>query len=325
MRHSNRDVIAVIDLGTNTFQLLLACADTHGHIKLLKRESVPVRLGEGISSGSISAAAFERGIATLKQFRRLMNHAGVTTTLAIATSATRSASNGAAFVEMAQHEAGIRIQVIDGKEEARLIHAGVCHALPLPQTQPVLLMDIGGGSVEFIVSKGGEIQYLTSLNLGAARLLEALKPSDPITPTELAILQAYLRQELLPMAQDIAAQHNVQQLVGSSSTFKTLGLLHAHYMKNPINREMLNGYSFTRSDFEALHTMLLHSTRAERLAMEGMKRTRVEMIVCASITVAMLLEVLPSISTITVSTAALREGVLWKYLQQKRTHTQTTY
>lgn len=317
MRHTSRETIAVIDLGTNTFQLLLACADTHGHVKLLKRESVPVRLGEGISSGAISPAAFERGIATLKQFRRLMNHAGATTTLAIATSATRSASNGGAFVEMALHEAGITIRVIDGMEEARLIHMGVCNALPLPQHQPVLLMDIGGGSVEFIVSQHNEILFMTSLNIGAARLLEALKPSDPISGTELAMLQAYIRQELRAIAAALHGKFNIQQLVGSSSTFKTLGLLHSHSAGIPINRETLNGYTFPASDFQQLHERLLHSTRAERIAMEGMKRTRVEMIVCASTLVAMLLETVPTLQHITVSTAALREGVLWEYLRSK--------
>lgn len=317
MRHFTRDTIAVIDLGTNTFQLLLACADMHGHVKFLKRESVPVRLGEGISSGSISPAAFERGISTLQQFRRMMNHAGVTTTLAIATSATRSASNGAAFVEMAQHAAGIRIRVIDGLEEAELIHEGVCHALPLPATEPVLLMDIGGGSVEFIVSQGGIIQYKTSLNIGAARLLEAIKPSDPLTEMERAMLQAYLRQALAPVMRTISESYTIHRLIGSSSTFKALGMLHAQHTRTPMNRELLNGYTLDEADFDALYQILLHSTRAERIAMPGMKRTRVEMIVCASMMVAEVLHVLPDIRSITVSTAALREGILWQYLRQR--------
>jgi exopolyphosphatase/guanosine-5'-triphosphate,3'-diphosphate pyrophosphatase len=312
------ETLAVIDLGTNTFQMLLVRADHLGHFKVLKRISSPVKLGEGgFHAGHIAPAAFERGIEALKEFRRLMNHAAATRALAVATSAIRSASNGRAFVETALYQAGIPIRIIEGEEEARLIHEGVVAGLRLPKNETSLLMDIGGGSVEFIVSANGVPLYMRSLELGAARLLERFSLSDPIEPQQYAAMHAYISAQLQALQHDIAPFLPIVRLVGSSSTFKTLGLLVSHQKNAHISREMLNGYTFTRTDFAEIAAELIPSCRADRLLMYEMKKSRVEMMAAATVLVEATLAAFPSLQAVTVATSALREGVLHHYLKQK--------
>ena len=158
------DRIALIDLGTNTFHLLITEIRDRDQLVEMGKYKASVKLGEdGMPNGAISDAAYQRGISTLIEFKQVIEAAGVTTILAFATSAIRSAVNGKAFVEEAYELTGIRIRVINGNEEASLIHEGVKNGVTLPKDEAVLLVDIGGGSVEFIVSLNGEALLLRSL------------------------------------------------------------------------------------------------------------------------------------------------------------------
>ena len=179
------DRIALIDLGTNTFHLLITEINDREQLVELGKYKEPVKLGEdGMPEGAITEAAYTRGMATLENFKKVVDAAGVTTVLAFATSAIRSASNGKQFVQEAYERTGFRVTVINGNEEAALIHEGVKNGVKMPKNEAVLLVDIGGGSVEFIVSQNGEAVLLRSLNIGAARLLEVAHPSDPINTSE---------------------------------------------------------------------------------------------------------------------------------------------
>jgi exopolyphosphatase/guanosine-5'-triphosphate,3'-diphosphate pyrophosphatase len=142
--------IALIDLGTNTFHLLITEIRDRDQLVEFGKYKAPVKLGEkGMPGGKITDAAYKRGITTLRDFKQVIDAAGVTTVLAFATSAIRSASNGKAFVDEVYQRTGIRIRVINGNEEASLIHEGVKNGVSLPKDEPVLIVDIGGGSVEF--------------------------------------------------------------------------------------------------------------------------------------------------------------------------------
>ncbi|HXC03767.1 MAG TPA: phosphatase, partial [Bacteroidia bacterium] len=191
--------LAIIDLGTNTFNLLIAETHADGSYRVIFKTKVASKLGEGgINEGIIRPPAFQRGIDALKGYKIKMEELGVQTIYAFATSAIRSASNGSDFVQAVKEQTGIEIKVISGDREAELIYYGVRKAVHMQESYS-LIMDVGGGSTEFIIANKHRIIWKQSFNLGAARLLARFHESDPITIVEIERLRAYLLKELLPL------------------------------------------------------------------------------------------------------------------------------
>ena len=313
----NPETLAIIDLGTNTFHLMLVEVDERENVVVKGKFKEMVKLGEGgINQGLIQEAAFQRGIMALKNFRKLIDSAGVVKVLAFATSAIRSAENGQVFIQEAQAQAQIRIKVINGNEEASLIHEGVRNGLQLPRDKTALLIDIGGGSVEFIVSERGQAMLLRSLNIGAARLLERFEPSDPITSDEVQALKDYLDQELASLVFELQ-EFDLGILVGSSGTCEALGALVAYLRGDDLSAENLNGYHFSKSHFDQIQDKLLSSTLAQRRKLPGMDPQRVELIIMGAVLYDYLLSKL-DIGECLVSTFALKEGILYSYLREKQ-------
>ncbi|MEM6263266.1 MAG: Ppx/GppA phosphatase family protein [Bacteroidota bacterium] len=308
--------IAIIDLGTNTFHLLLAEVNEHDQISIKGKFKEPVKLGEGgINSGFLTEFAFKRGIRALQNFRKLIDSAGVSQVFAYATSAIRSASNGKEFLREASSKANITIRVINGNEEAALIHEGVKNGVRLPQNQANLLLDIGGGSVEFIVSENGEPLLLRSLNIGAARLMEAINPSDPMKEKEMKKLEVLLHKELGSLVKELR-EFNLQLLVGSSGTFETLATLIAYQKKDRLSASNLNGYKFSRGEFNSIFAKLINTTRAKRLKMQGMDSIRVDMILMGGAICSYLFAEL-NLDQCMVSDFALKEGMLYRFIRNR--------
>lgn len=309
--------IAIIDLGTNTFHLLIVELQEGEDFVIINRYREQVRLGEGgMTSGKIAAAAFERGIRVLKSFRKLINGKGAGRVLAYATSAIRSSSNGAEFMRKARQEADIDIRVINGNEEAAFIFGGVINGVNLPWDQNTLMVDIGGGSVEFIVCREGKPILLRSIDVGAARLLGRVKPSDPITAAEIAEVKKAVTELTGGLLAELK-QFSLPLMVGSSGSFETVAAMIAHEENDLLSTENLNSYRFSRTQFTKLYKRLLKSTRAERLKMPGMEPMRVEMIVMSIILMDVLIQEL-GIEEVMISTNALKEGILYHYLDEKR-------
>lgn len=210
---------AVIDLGTNTFHLLIADVGPGGSLTEVYRERIFVKLAEeGIAT--IGLTPFHRGITALKHYRELLNKYGVDDLQAIGTAALRTASNGPEFIMSALREASIVIQLISGDEEAGLITTGVLRAIPTPEER-VLIMDIGGGSTEYIIADGTGVQWRRSFPIGVSVLFNEFHNSDPITTTEIHQLEEHLKQQLSPLAKALAA-HPAHHLVGAAGTFDVL-------------------------------------------------------------------------------------------------------
>ncbi|HEX2899850.1 MAG TPA: hypothetical protein VHS96_09040, partial [Bacteroidia bacterium] len=149
--------MAIIDLGTNTFHLLIAEIDEREDFKILEKFKEPVELGEhGLDSGRISDAAFERGLQAIRRLQQIISMRQITEVRAFATSAIRSASNGKDFIATVKAETGMEVKIINGNEEASMIYEGVRNGIQMPPDQDVLVLDIGGGSVEFIVARDGK-------------------------------------------------------------------------------------------------------------------------------------------------------------------------
>lgn len=313
----NAKKLAIIDLGTNTFHLLIANIDEREDFSIEEKFKEPVKLGEGgINKKEIVPAAFNRGIKALKKFRKLIDSKRADEVRAYATSAIRSASNRDEFVKAAREKAGIAIKVINGNEEAALIYDGVMNGVMLPPNDDTLIVDIGGGSVEFIVCREGKAQLLRSLPIGAARMLEHIAPADPMTKKDIEIAKEFLLSHLEGLIEELT-EFNIRFMVGSSGSFETLGAMIANVNGDLLSSQKLNSYRFDPGEFRGIHRHIIRSNRQQRLHIPGMDPMRVDMIAMASILIHLLLEKLP-VEKMMVSLYALKEGILFSYIQEEK-------
>ncbi|MGV3503956.1 MAG: phosphatase [Adhaeribacter sp.] len=309
---SSKQRLALIDLGTNTFHLLIAELVPGQAPQTLVKLKEPVKLGEGgISRGEIAPAAYQRALHTLRYFRELIDQHQVSQVKALATSAMRAAANGQQLIGEVAAQTGIRIEVISGEREAELIYYGVRSAMDLGPEKS-LLLDIGGGSVEFIICDAEKIYWKRSFEIGAQRLMDKFLITDPIEEHAIEAEKLFLEEHLAPLTQAIAAWKPVT-LVGSSGTFDTLCDINS--LKNGIDRQLDPSpeAELSLSCFYEIHEELLRKNHDERLAIPGMLEMRVDMIVVAIILIDYILENY-SINHIRVSAYALKEGMLSQLL-----------
>lgn len=307
--------IAVLDLGTNTFNLLIAEPLNGQRYATLYNEKTAVRLGEGgINNGFITEAAFERGQRALAAFHAVIEKYSVEHIAAFGTSALRNAANGQQFIETAAAQTGIHIELIDGNREAELIYKGVRDAVHL-NDRCSLIIDIGGGSTEFILASVNEIYWQHSFEIGAARLLERFAPSDPLVQSEEDAMRAYFDEALQPLM-SAAAQYQPQELIGSAGSFESLAEMIAHRFYYPEMLHGLTAYTFNMDQCEQVYHELKRSTRAERLQMKGLIAMRVDMMVVSAILVQHVIEKL-DLKKMRMSTYALKEGVIREMLSKK--------
>jgi exopolyphosphatase/guanosine-5'-triphosphate,3'-diphosphate pyrophosphatase len=286
-------------MGTNTFNLLVAEGDG-SRFSIVYRNTIGVMLGKGgINSGTIAPEAYQRGLLAFDEHMTTAKELGVEEVKAFATSAIRSASNGGDFVDELAGKYGIDVEVISGDREAELIFKGVAASMDM-DAECVLIMDIGGGSNEFIICDRDGILWKQSFPLGMSRLLEKFKPSDPIHPLEVDAVEAYLTEGLEPLW-EACQQYQPQVMVGASGAFDTFrSVICLNSTEEPIcNIEM--------AEFEALHHCLVLSTLAQRRLIRGMDELRVEMIVLASIAASLVLRK-AAIGQLIQSDYSLKEG-----------------
>jgi exopolyphosphatase / guanosine-5'-triphosphate,3'-diphosphate pyrophosphatase len=298
---------AVMDLGTNTFHLLIAEGEMHDFVKIL-HQHIAVKLGEGgINKGLILSDAFNRGIDTMKLFQQDILSCQVRRVKAIATSALRNASNGQDFIEKVKAETGIEIEIIDGDREASFIYAGV-KASGLLSDEYSLIMDIGGGSVEFIIGNHQELLWKQSFEIGAARLMERFHHTDPIPPASIEALNLYLESALTDLFK--ATVHiPVRDLIGSSGAFETFAELIENQRTDSFDLKKIKAYDFDQEELLTVTSSLVRSSHAEREGNKGIIPVRVDMIVVASLITRYIIQKL-DIKNVSLCTYSLKEGVL---------------
>ena len=280
--------VAVLDLGTNVFNLLLADFTESG-CEYIKEFKCAAKLGAGgLSSGKISEAAF--GTAALAM-ERILNEikkaGGADRIVPYATSAVRDAKNGTEFVKFMHDRFGLDVQVIPGEREAELIFKGIMQSLSeqFPQQlekcaedgEKILMLDIGGGSNELIISDGERILWKRSFPIGMARMREKFQYEDPIGAEVIADFEAYCNQVLQPLYEEID-RYRPTVFVGSSGSFDTF-------------KDLIFGLDAPKvpcmvipaDKLEQMHNVLVNSTSQQRLAMPGMSPIRVDYIVLASV------------------------------------------
>ncbi|HEY4325348.1 MAG TPA: exopolyphosphatase [Mucilaginibacter sp.] len=302
-----KNISAVIDLGTNTFQFLIAGEDESGYHEIINIQET-VKLGEGgINKGLIQPAAFKRGINAMVKFHELILNHDVKKVSAIATSALRSASNGQDFIDEVKTQTGISIQTIDGDKEAAYIYKGVKSAGCLSQKDS-LIMDIGGGSVEFIIGNVDQIKWKQSFEIGCARLMDRFHRTDPIPPESITAVNLYLEDNVEDLFA-AASKFSIENIIGSSGAFETYTEIIELAKGNAINLKKTKRYGFDGDELLSLIEKLVLSSHQQRLAMEGIIPLRVDMIVSAALITRFVMQKL-GIYTVVMTTNSLKEGVL---------------
>ncbi len=298
--------LAVMDLGTNTFHLLVADVGRDG-FSVVHRDRQPVKLGMGgINQGVILPEAMERAVACMRDFHAACDLLGVGRIKAIGTSALRSAANGDEVTDAIRQATGIAVDVITGDREATYIYYGIRAAMDLG-TAPSLIVDIGGGSVEFILANREEIFWKQSVDIGAQRMLELYHRQDPPTAEALQSLRRHYNESLQDLITALS-RWNTDILVGSSGTFDTLSEIHCRQQGltyRPTDPET----PLTVDAFRSIHEELVTKDRAGRMRIPGMIDLRVDMIVVASCLIAFLVD-RGHFQKIRVSSYSLKEGVL---------------
>ncbi len=300
--------IAVIDIGTNTIKLLIARQEGN----LFKSEHfnrLPAQLGKGgMESGCITPEAIQRGMDILSQFNADCISREVDTIKVTATSAVRSASNGMDFVKKVKDEIGLEIEVIDGDREAELIWKGV-RLTGLLDAEPSLIMDIGGGSTEFIIADSKEVIWKKSYDLGVTRIAERFKAPDPFDEASEAKMILELEEDMEELWQALHF-HPVKCLIGASGSFNSVSLMLAQGDEASLpeiwEQIDINEYSFLsdrlrRSDFES------------RSRIPGLVPDRVGTIPYSALLIDILLKK-GQMSTLYRSTYALKEGLMGELL-----------
>jgi len=281
--------IAIIDLGTNTFNLLITEVWKDGRYNILLESKIPAKLGEGgIHRSTITPKAIERGLEALKTHLITISEYQVESIFCFATSAIRNANNRGQFLDRVRNEFGLSIRIIQGDEEAQAIFDGIRQVFPIDEDY-ILIVDIGGGSIEFIIANRFGVAWKHSFEIGVARLLEMFNPSDPIKDEQIKGIQRHLRKEFEPLSRAIK-EFPVKKMVGSSGSFDTLAALLAKKFYPLLDTSKLTSLQLENKRLSQIHHELMTSDADQRRVMPGMVSYRVESIVPASIIVQHLIE-----------------------------------
>ena len=300
-------LVAIIDLGTNTFNLLIAELLPARQFKVVYTTKVSVKLGKGgINNNQILPDAIERAMNALRGYKKIIDEHKVDKVYAFGTSAIRGAANGSDFVRQVKAE-GIDVEVISGDKEAELIYKGVQLALDIGH-KPALVMDIGGGSTEFVIATGRDILWKHSFLLGVSRLLEKFNPSDPITEKEISRVEDYLKEELKPLL-DAVNKYPVSEVIGSSGSFDSFAEIIATRFHSPDVLKNKTEYRFNLNEVDIVFKLLIESNKEQRLNMKGLIQMRADMIVMAVILTRFIVREL-SLNHMRLSTYSLKEGAM---------------
>jgi exopolyphosphatase/guanosine-5'-triphosphate,3'-diphosphate pyrophosphatase len=306
--------IAAIDLGTNSFHAVLVDIYPDGSFRTVNKLKEMVVLGEKGLENKLSREAMDRGLEALRRIKFLCDSHHVETILAYATSAIREAENGGDFIKEAEKETGIRIRAISGKMEAELIGLAIRYSIALSD-EMVLMADIGGGSVEFIIGNNQKFIYYNSLKLGVARMAAAFVNSDPIQEKEIKNLQKHFENKLTEVLK-LAKEYHVKTMIGSSGTMENIAEMVAH--KNSLTANMsLNELEFNSSDFKDLYSNFITLDKKQRLDKKGLEEKRVDIINPGMVLVNFLVNEL-QLETIKISEGALREGIILNFINNKK-------
>ncbi len=307
--------IAAVDMGTNSFHLIIAKIKKDGSFKIVDREREVIRLGshKGKNLSIISSEEIEYATNVLKKFKKLCS-IYQTEMRAVATSAVREAGNKNEFISFVLNNAGINVEIIDGQHEAALIYLGAKKALTLDDKK-VLCVDIGGGSTEFILGNKGKPDFTESVKIGAVRLSKMFFQDFILTDKSIAECENYIENEI-KTNRSIKLKNDIDFAVGSSGTIQAAAaIIHfAKYFKVP---ESLNGFNFSRDELDIIFKEVTgKKTAEERLSIKGLEAKRADIIPAGLIILKKIFEMF-NIKTMKISEFALREGIIMEMIAKE--------
>jgi exopolyphosphatase/guanosine-5'-triphosphate,3'-diphosphate pyrophosphatase len=307
--------VATIDIGTNSFHLLVADVLPDGAIHTIETARSQVMLGSGgLEKHRLSDEAIERGLVALRSFKSAAETLAAEEIYATATSAVREAANGAEFCAVVKAETGIHVRVISGLDEARLIWLGVRPALDFSRG-PVLAFDVGGGSTEFIVGDSDQTALITSLHLGHIRLTDRFRRSDPISADDHAAMRKHVRAELAPLSKRLKAM-SLGGVVGTSGTARCLARM-AVAARTGMVPDHEEGLVLTRKEVDRLLERLTETPSDELVRLPGMDMRRKDTLLAGAVLVREVLRAAGA-DQLTTSERSLREGLVVDWVMHHR-------
>lgn len=313
MGSESESVIAALDIGTNSFHLVVAKPVETG-FEIIASEKEVIRLGHGAGDmKQLEPDAIERGIASLKRMKAISDVHGAKLR-AVATSAVREAKNRNEFIRRVRKETGIEVEIISGVEEARLIHIGARYAVAVGE-QPMLLCDIGGGSTELVIASGEEILLSRSFKLGAVRLTDRFFSTDALHPSAVSSCRKFVRSMLATIKPEVT-ELGFEVAVGSSGTVEAVAKLIRKLNDEP-EPKSFNRYEFSAKDVTKVLELLADvPTVKERAKIFDLDSSRAEIILAGAVILESIAQSF-DVKTFTYSDYALREGVLFDTLARE--------
>jgi len=303
--------IAVMDLGANTVRLLIACpVGREKDFQTVYTKQKIVRMGKGLSRGGLlTGESIERTMAALKDFTKEIERFDAKEVIAVATSALREAENGKDLTARIKREFGFDVDIISGEEEGRLTMIGVMKAVKEPCLDAILI-DIGGGSTEFIQVVGGELQEVLSLDMGVVGLFEEFLFSDPVARREVLDMEERISQKICSVKKELFNNETIT-LIGTAGTFTTLAAIDLEMeLYDP---ETINGYLIRLERIKEIFKKLTGTTLKERREIRGLERGRADVIIPGTAIAIKIMEYF-GCAKVMISDFGLREGILVNYL-----------
>ena len=304
--------IAAIDIGTNSIHMIVVDVRPDLSFEVVDREKDMIRLGAGGLDGrDLTAAAMEAARQTLSKFKRLAESHQVDEIVAAATSAVREAENGGDFVAGVQRDLGVRVRVISGTEEARLIHLAASYGVDIG-TGTAVVVDVGGGSVEITLGSSGRTQFARSFKIGVIRLTERFADSDPLIRRDERRMVKFVLREAGDYL-DTLARRGFDRVIGTSGTILSLGALAARDARGvPEDRRNVR---VGAKAFHKLRKQLVGLRLEERLEIPGLDPRRADLAVAGSVLFDTILQRLGA-EQFTLCDLALREGLVLDYISR---------
>lgn len=308
--------VAVLDMGSTSFTLLIADASLDGEIRPVVGEKVMLRLGAVVAQGGeIPPEVCERALSVAEQLRAVAEREKAALFLPVATAAVRDANNGRAVAAAIGDALGQPIRILTGEEEARLIFQAFQRRLGLG-AKTTLGLDLGGGSLELALGNAGGVQRETTLPLGAVGLHGELVSSDPMTKPDAKAVRRRVREALEGREADFAAPRG--QAIATGGTVRALArVLRARERPGSSRGDVPFAQPVSRKELKALCRDLVASSHAERLAMRGVRRQRADLLPTGALVLDTLAEAL-EIESFTICDWGLRQGVILDALARRR-------
>jgi exopolyphosphatase / guanosine-5'-triphosphate,3'-diphosphate pyrophosphatase len=305
---------AAIDIGTNTILMTVADFCEDGAFRVVTDRAEIARLGDGVDrTHSLSAAGIERALEVLRDYLRECHSFGVTEIAAVGTSALRDALNAKTFIDRFKREFNLELKVLSGAEEAAYAYLSVQRGLCL-DAEELLVVDVGGGSTEFIWAKAGKLNGWASLDLGSVRLTERYLHSDPVRPEERAGMVRAIDGPLKKLLDGWGENISFPALVGIAGTFTTLAAVEKglrHYSHSEVH-----GSRLSLAEVERQAALYQSKTVAERKRIAGLEPKRADVILAGTVLIERIMRLF-HVDEAIVSDQGIRYGLLYERIAKK--------